>query len=316
MSKVQLDLIDLDQPLPGQRKFISCWVCRSPGVTFIVDPGPRSTAVRLIERIHDLGVEQLDYILLTHIHLDHAGGTAEICAAFPDARVVCHHKGGRHLLEPERLWEGSLAVLGKFAEVYGQPTPLPVGVLEKPAVLAQSAIQVIQTPGHAPHHLCYVHDHTLFSGEAAGTFAELADGNFYLRPATPPRFHLEVALASLDRLLQAESKFERIAFGHHGYHGCSTSDCHDLLQIARDQLLIWVETARNVLKDTDLGTGEVGSQAKDLKLLDETVSILHKVDPQYANLKHLPQDIQERETQFTRQTLRGIIGYLNPQFKG
>ncbi len=311
MGACQLDLIDLDQPLPGQREFISCWVCRSPEKTFIVDPGPSSTAAELIARLHALGVEHLDWILLTHIHLDHAGGTAEVLDAFPGARVVCHHKGGRHLVEPQHLWEGSLAVLGQAAEVYGQPSPLAAEVLDKPRVLATVGIQGVQTPGHAAHHLCYIHDGTLFAGEVAGLFVAITDTDFYLRPATPPRFHFEVALASLDRLLAVDPTFKQIAFGHHGLF---SGDCRQLLRIARDQLLIWVETVRAVLTEAGLlNSPESPSSIIDDSLFASVRERLLTVDPHYANLERLPADIQEREGHFTRQTLLGIFGYLDPR---
>jgi glyoxylase-like metal-dependent hydrolase (beta-lactamase superfamily II) len=116
-----LALIDLDQPKEGYRKFLSSWLCRADGLTFVVDPGPRSTVDHLIDELARRGVTRVDYILLTHIHIDHGGGAAELLAAFPGARLYCHPAGVRHMIEPSGLWKGSLAVLGDVAEMYGAP---------------------------------------------------------------------------------------------------------------------------------------------------------------------------------------------------
>ncbi len=117
MDEPTLHLIDLDQELHGQREFISCWVSQQAELTFIVDPGPPTTAGRLVAQLHALQVDHLDYVLLTHVHLDHAGGTAQVLTAYPDAKVVCHEKGVPHLLDPAGLWRGSRKVLGRMAEV-------------------------------------------------------------------------------------------------------------------------------------------------------------------------------------------------------
>ena len=237
----RLDLIDLDQAtLPGYRRFISCWLSHGDGPTFIVDPGPHSTAGVLQNRLHDLGVEHLDFILLTHIHLDHGGATSRLLEAFPTARVVCQKKAQHHLTAPARLWEGSRAVLGAVADTYGEPQPVPESALATYADLATAGIEVIPTPGHAPHHLSFLHQGTLFVGEAAGTFLDLGDHGWYLRPATPPRFFLETALASLDRLLALEPVPERLAFAHHGL----------LKGQARDLLEESAATSKVMLMDT------------------------------------------------------------------
>jgi glyoxylase-like metal-dependent hydrolase (beta-lactamase superfamily II) len=292
-----LDLIDLDQPtLEGQRRFIGCWVCRSPEVTFIVDPGPPSTATDLVARLRAMDVERLDYVLLTHIHLDHAGATAEILAAFPGARVLCHEAGRKHLVAPRKLWEGSRQVLGKTAEVYGAPRPVDAGALADEAELAARGVRTIPTPGHAAHHLCFVHADTLFVGEAAGTFMALADDAWYMRPATPPRFEPAVAFASLERLLALDPLPSRVAFGHHGWLEGRTCE---LLRLAHEQLTEWVAAARAVCRQMPDAALEA--------LIHACLERLALGDPHFALRTELPPDIQVRELQFTRQTLRGIL---------
>ena len=84
MQEQNLFCIDLDQPsLYGFRRFISSWCWQTAGQSFLVDPGPLSTIPRLLQELHRAGIERLDYILLTHIHIDHAGGTGELLKYFP-----------------------------------------------------------------------------------------------------------------------------------------------------------------------------------------------------------------------------------------
>lgn len=306
----RLHLVDLDQQLSGQRRFISCWVSIAPDLTFIVDPGPPSTEDYLVGELEKLGVENLDYILLTHVHLDHGGCTARILERWPGARVVCHVKGRPHIVDPARLWAGSQQVLGEKAAVYGEPAPVPVESLAEFAEIEARGIKVVDTPGHAAHHLAFVHGDRVFLGECAGTFSALGQGpeneEYYLRPATPPRFHLETAEASLERVLALNPLPRRLLFAHHGEFA---GDTRGLLESARKQLRQWTATVAEVraslaaLPHTEQPEGEAGLMA----LLR---AALRDVDSHYARGTLLPTDIQERERDFSRQTLRGILGYL------
>ena len=121
MGISKLVCIDLDQPqLEGFRQFISSWLCVTDRCTVVVDPGPLSTIPHLAAELRRHGVDHIDYILLTHIHIDHAGGTGALLREFPGALVICHPEGIRHMIAPEKLWEGSQKVLGQLAEVYGE----------------------------------------------------------------------------------------------------------------------------------------------------------------------------------------------------
>lgn len=306
----RLDLIDLDQQLPGQRRFISCWVGRCDEGTFIVDPGPPATADFLIARLQELGVTGLDLILLTHVHLDHGGATARILERWPTARVLCHPRGKAHLVDPSRLWEGSRQVLGRKAEVYGQPGPVAPGALAAEPRDERLGVTSVETPGHAPHHLAFLWRGNLLIGEAAGTFSSLGLGpdseDYYLRPATPPRFVLPVATASLDRLLALPEMPGRICFAHHGQF---TGDVPGLLRAARSQLDLWVATAAGFLAARTGGRVPAPGDAQEA-LLPDLAEVLRAADPRFARGARLPADIREREADFTRQTLRGVLGYL------
>jgi glyoxylase-like metal-dependent hydrolase (beta-lactamase superfamily II) len=307
----RLHLVDLDQDLPGQRRFISCWVSVTADLVFIVDPGPPATADELIGSLEGLGISRLDFILLTHVHLDHAGCTARILDRWPSARVVCHEKGRPHLVDPTRLWRGSRAVLGAKAEVYGEPPPVPATALAELRDLAASGVYAIDTPGHAAHHLAFWHGENLFLGEAAGTFSDLGNGptgeDYYLRPATPPRFYPDIAAASLDRLLALDPLPARLLFAHHGQF---TGNVRRLLTTARGQLALWVGTAEDVLQ-AQRGLSHTEQPADEDTLMDLIAARLALADPHYARVVALPADIQVRERDFTRQTLRGILGFLS-----
>ena len=296
----RLDLIDLDQPsLQGYRRFISCWLSRSEELSFVVDPGPASTAPVLLDRLAALGVQHLDRILLTHIHLDHGGATPRLLEAFPEARVVCQTRARAHVVEPARLWEGSRAVLGAVAEVYGEPDPVAATALADYEELAADGITVIPTPGHAPHHISFLHAGTLFCGEAAGTFLDLGEGRWYLRPATPPRFELEIAMQSIDRLLALEPEPERLAFAHHGLLEGHT---RALLRRSREQHQDWVDTVRALRRE---------HPGLDFdQLANRVVARLAEQDDEFARREALPADIRRREEDFTRQTLRGMVQYV------
>jgi glyoxylase-like metal-dependent hydrolase (beta-lactamase superfamily II) len=271
-------------------------------------------------------IEDLDFVLLTHIHLDHVGGTAAVLRTYPQARVYCHASGVEHLLAPERLWQGSRAVLGSVAEVYGAPAALPEAAFASERDLAQAGIQVLETPGHAWHHVSFLHESTLYLGEAAGTFAALpgyagatgasgrdevagsATGSgerFYLRPATPPRFFQERALRSLDLLLAIQPPPRRLAFAH---YGLAEGHTPRILRAARDQLSLWVSIVSQEIGGRGDGPAARVSEEATTALLQRIQVRLEREDPLFARLADLPADIQERERHFARQSLLGICG--------
>jgi glyoxylase-like metal-dependent hydrolase (beta-lactamase superfamily II) len=291
MHPDRLHCIDLDQPcLEGFRRFISAWLYRGDDFTLLVDPGPLSTIPVLLETLRNFGVTRLDLVLLTHIHIDHAGGTGELLKHYPEARVICHPDGVRHLVAPEKLWQGSRQVLGGLAETYGPIVLVPegrIGFAEAPA----AGLTAHLTPGHAPHHCCYLLGDLLFAGEVAGVRSEV-EGAIYMRPATPPRFVPAVADASLARML--ELKPHRMVFAHYGL----VDDAVRHLQIGREQLLLWLKGATAVAAFD----GAEREQAFYAWLLAH--------DPVFANVVRLPADIQARERTFIGNTLKGMSDYL------
>jgi glyoxylase-like metal-dependent hydrolase (beta-lactamase superfamily II) len=292
MNLDNLHCIDLDQlQLPGFRCFISSWLIKEVEFTAVVDPGPLSTIAFLVAALRQHGVTRLDYILLTHIHIDHAGGTGELLKYYPMAQVICHPDGVRHMVDPQKLWQGSLQVLGRMAEVYGEIIAVPSTSISFMPQVRTTGIQVYKTPGHAAHHLCFHYDDVLFGGEVCGVHSEVARG-IYMRPATPPRFMLEVAIDSIDQMLALNARYLIIA--HHGL----VEPANDYLNIGRRQLYLWLQA---IATTTSVAT-EDREQAIFEWLLDH--------DENFYNIDQLDEDIYARERYFLGNSLRGMMDYF------
>ena len=243
-------MLDLQPPISGYNRFIGSYLVTGDK-TALIDPGPASAMPGLLAALEKAGINPnaVDYIILTHIHLDHAGGTGSLLKALPNAAVVAHSRARSHLIDPTTIWQASLRTLGGLALQYGQIEPVPEGritVAEEGMNIALGEnleLEIYLTPGHAAHHLSLFEKNgsLLFAGEAAGACI-----NGCLRPATPPPFKMGEALASLDKLI--DLKPELICYGHFG--------CYDKglerLKSYRDKLLRWHEIVNSqVQKGTD-----------------------------------------------------------------
>ena len=208
-----LFLITLPPPIPGFDDFIGCWLYRE-NISFIIDPGPSVTSEALARALEELEVSRLDYIFLTHIHIDHAGGVGDIAAHFPESPIICHKAGIPHLVDPSRLWEGSVKTLGETAKAYGPIKPVSSNRFIQADQFKSDIIMPVFTPGHSAHHVSYLTEKYLFAGEAGGVFLSLDSGREYLRPATPPKFFLEISTDSIDALIDKNPM--SICYAHHG----------------------------------------------------------------------------------------------------
>lgn len=291
-----MKLINIDLPVKkrGFRRFISSWLIRDEknDRTWIVDTGPGSTWPIARETIEKHGNGRLDGVLLTHVHLDHAGA-APLAYADYGAPMSVSPKGIPHLLNPEALWKGSVQTLGETAFLYGKPDPLPEKAIMKDEDLP-AGITAVETPGHASHHRCFILDEgaggkTLFAGEAAGIFLEGEEPFPYLRPATPPRFFPEITLESIEKLIPLGCR--RICYSHFG----SAEGATELLALARDQMLFWRDTVKELFRR---GVSPSDEEAIFRELI--------KKDPFLAAWENMPPDIKEREREFLGNSIRGF----------
>ncbi|MDM8516116.1 MBL fold metallo-hydrolase [Desulfobacterales bacterium HSG16] len=296
-----LYLISLSQQMPGFENFITAWLYKGEK-TILVDPGPASTIPDLFDALDELDVKTVDVVLLTHIHIDHAGGLGEFSAKFTDTPIVCHSKGIPHIADPSRLWEGSLKILGKTAETYGPIQPVDPTLLIDASSFSDFDITPCPTPGHAPHHISYLCGSILFAGEVCGVRMALEkpvkwqgkDFFSYLRPATPPKFFLETSLNSIDYL--SDFHHEIYCFGHFG----SVRYGNDILAAHREQLKQWADIIENEMK-----------KGVDENFSDRCIAKLLKKDPLLAGLDQFSPDIRARERHFMNNSIKGFRGYLS-----
>jgi glyoxylase-like metal-dependent hydrolase (beta-lactamase superfamily II) len=188
------------------------------GRTAFVDTGPASAVPHLLAALQrlDIAPEQVDLVLLTHVHLDHAGGAGVLMRSLPNAKAVIHPRGARHMIDPSKLIEGSVGVYGedKFRELYGEIAPIPAErvIVAEDGMrvrLAQREFELIHTPGHALHHYCVVDPsaEAIFSGDNFGVSYRDLDterGAFIYPTTTPVQFDPQAMHASLDRIMGYE----------------------------------------------------------------------------------------------------------------
>lgn len=193
----------------------ACYLVRSGDRLAFVDTGTANTVPGLLGVVDALGLTpaQVDYVIPTHVHLDHAGGAGALMAACPNARLLAHAKGAPHLIDPAKLSAGASAVYGEaaFARDFGALTPVPearVMVAEDGQVidLAGRPLTFIDTPGHANHHGCVFDavSRGMFTGDTFGiSYRELDTeaGPWLFAPTTPVAFDPDAWQRSLDRMM-------------------------------------------------------------------------------------------------------------------
>ncbi|MBI4186708.1 MAG: MBL fold metallo-hydrolase [Chloroflexi bacterium] len=189
----------------------------------LVDPGPATSASVVLDGIRQAGFrpEDIAYIIVTHIHLDHAGGAGVLLRDMPRARVVVHHRGARHLVDPSKLISSVIETQGEQAMVRNGP----VVAIEESTVQSVfdgdtlklgdgQVLSVIDAPGHVSHELCIFESRNrgVFVGDAVGNFVA---GRGILVPITPPSsFDLELYVSTLQRLMKLDAAI--IYFSHFG----------------------------------------------------------------------------------------------------
>lgn len=195
-------------PFQDEEEIIGSYLLAGKDELVLIDPGPSSTLDALLERLRYTGFDPQDltHILVTHVHLDHAGAVGSLARRIPKAQVSVHKLGAPHLLDTGKLVASAKRIYGeKMQQLWGTIEPVPeeqLNVLEGNEILnlADRRLEVHYAPGHAIHHVIFFDAHSgeLFAGDVAGVRLQ---GNDFVRPPTPPPdLDLEAWSASLDLL--------------------------------------------------------------------------------------------------------------------
>jgi glyoxylase-like metal-dependent hydrolase (beta-lactamase superfamily II) len=220
----------------GRERVICCWQVGD----VLIDPGPESTLSTLMDEIDDRAPRAL---LLTHIHLDHAGGTGALVHAFPDLKVYVHEVGAPHLIDPSKLLGSASRLYGEdnMERLWGDIVPVPednVHVLQGGETV--EGFRVARAPGHAAHHVAYLHEDSgwAFTGDVAGV---RIDRDLPIVPPTPPPdIDVEAWLQSIDRVAAWDPA--AVALTHFGAY----DDVDHHLDSIREALRLQAEWARDL----------------------------------------------------------------------
>jgi glyoxylase-like metal-dependent hydrolase (beta-lactamase superfamily II) len=218
-----------------RERVICCWQVGD----VLIDPGPESSSDTLVEA---LGGETPRALLLTHIHLDHAGAAGALVRRWPELEVFVHEVGAPHLADPTKLLASAARLYGDDMErLWGEVVPVPETNLRPLAggEALEGGFEVAYTPGHASHHVAYLHRDSgrAFVGDAAGVRIPPAD--LTLPPTPPPDIDIDAWNASLSRI--AEWDPGSLAITHFG----AIERPFEQLAVMRDRLAAWATIARD-----------------------------------------------------------------------
>ncbi len=278
----------------------------------LVETGPGTSVEPVTAALDKLGMaaEELAHIVLTHIHLDHAGGVGHLADRFPRATVWVHHRGAPHLVDPTRLIASTARVWGEaeMRELFGPTAPVPSGRVRPlgdtdTISIGDRNLLVLDTPGHASHHVALVDSRTgaVFTGDALGIHVPDLP---VLRPATPPpEFDLERYVASIERIKAAAASV--LLFAHFGPLDDVGETCDLAIRRVRD----WAAVVEEALRETDdpeelasrlevaaLDDIETGAEATlDLQVLEDRLRLLSSIRMNARGLARYWQRRRKRE---------------------
>lgn len=241
-----LFLIDLETG--GFKNLIASYVLKGTHA-IIVETGPSSSIPNLLSGLKelDMKLEDVAYVALSHVHLDHGGGAGTLLKFLPNAKVIVHPRGAPHLVNPGKLWLQSKKVLGRVADIFGEPDSVPedriIAASDGLTLDAGNNVRLtaVETLGHASHNLSYyepLHG-GIFTGDTAGIYLCEFDA---VVPTTPPPFRLETSLASLEKLVSLRPS--ALYYSHFG----KVSNAVKRLRDYAVQLRLWARIAEEEVK--------------------------------------------------------------------
>jgi len=255
VSEVAENIYMIDDQICSIPKLHSVYLLNEEKKT-LVDTGPPSSASVVLDGMRKVGIrpEDIAYIIVTHIHLDHAGGAGILLKDMPQAQVIVHHRGAKHLAEPAELIEGATRVQGaEIIAQYGEVVPIEPHRMQ--TVCDNDTIKLgegqvldfIDAPGHAPHELCIYERRNggIFAGDALGLY--FTEGQVLLPCHPPPSFDLEECINTIQRLMKLNASM--IYFAHFG----ASNQAQETLQLAIDRLRIYGNIVAEAFKENAFG---------------------------------------------------------------
>jgi glyoxylase-like metal-dependent hydrolase (beta-lactamase superfamily II) len=222
----------------GRPHVIGCWEVDGA----LVDPGPESSMGTLLEA---LGDEQPRALLLTHIHLDHAAATGALVRRWPELEVYVHERGAPHLIDPSKLLASASRLYGdQMQRLWGEIVPVPERNVKALAGGEQVlGMRVAYTPGHASHHVCYLHEEsgTAFVGDVAAV--RIPPSNLIVPPTPPPDIDIETWEDSIG-IVESWTP-ERLALTHFG----AVEEPGEHLALVRERLYEEAALARDLSEE-------------------------------------------------------------------
>jgi glyoxylase-like metal-dependent hydrolase (beta-lactamase superfamily II) len=261
----------------GRERAVCCWQVGE----VLVDPGPTSSLDNVLAALDGWRPQA---ILLTHIHFDHAAATGTLTRIWPDVQVYVHERGAPHMINPERLWASASRLYGEdnMLALWGRFEPVPQDRLKilvggETLQIGGGAYEVAYTPGHAQHHVCYLHEGTAFVGDVGGVRIE--PGSPTLPPTPPPDIDIEAWHRSIETVLAWRP--ERLAITHFGLSESPETQFAEL----SSRLDVWAASARD--RDRDGWVDDVKAELRAVTTPETFDAFMQAipVDQSYAGLR-------------------------------
>ena len=244
----------------GRPQVIGAWLVGD----VLIDPGPTSCLDTLLD---GLGGERPRALLLTHIHLDHAGASGSLVQRWPDLEVYVHERGARHMVSPDRLLDSARQLYGPDMDrLWGEMIPVPedkIHVLHGGETLFGGEFEVAYTPGHASHHVSFLHGGTAFVGDVGGV--RIAGSRLTIPPSPPPDIDVEKWHASIEQIRAWRPR--RLVMTHFG----ESEDVDGQLAELGSRLDDWATRAR----EQDLETFVAGVQDEIAQHVDAETALAY-----------------------------------------
>ena len=260
----------------GAERVIGCYLLETSEGLGLNDCGPAACVASLADGLEQRGLslQDIDHLLLSHIHLDHAGAAGVLVREHPALQVHVSEIGAPHLADPSRLERSARRLYGDaFDELWGELAPVPEDNLH---IVGDEALglEVFPTPGHASHHVCYLADDgTLYAGDAAGV--RIAPDPYVSPPTPPPEFDLDAWLRTLDEI--EKRKPTRLALIHFGV----VDDPQPHLDQLRSRLREWAADERPEPEWTSRREAERAAESGDSELYERAMPLWQS----YAGLR-------------------------------